>query len=877
MKKLFLLLILLAGMSQAQTTVAPFISPAQQFFDNSGLPLNGGKVCTFAAGTTTPLATYSDNGVTTNANPVILDSAGRATIYLQNASYKIVIAASTANSSCVPAIKTQDNVSWANIGSTVTSLTANGTVQIIPSTAATSGANQTGPNTQFCGNYWTGAASAADCWTLADILGTGSNPTSTLTLTHSGSSGASTFSAPQFTGGSTSNPNVFNVSTFTSLTSAYAVQVTGTNSISTSGLVTTPTLTVSTSETVTQPTIKTGANQLNQSVGVPIESFDDWSRQAIFGTGIIPGKWSSISSNFPLGNDNPIMGTGPSDIPIRHIDLNAQCQGTITSGSEQNCILQIPAPIAGTFSATGNASGGTLAGGTNYFIKATWTACTAYTYLPSGLQNPTCTLGGETTASPELQVTTPTCSVANTCSITVTFVGVYPSPVPDIYPGIGAYSLYSSSTTGNEKLMIANHDVHTSYTMTAVGGGASPPVSNTALFPTSELSSASRNGIVLERGCDTGNNCAATNKTEFLTAGTLNSLSSGQWAVNGANAIHIFAAKNHAVAPFDVSQVGSTILHGDNFFLMSDRPLGAGGVSHNAPIIIYDSTNTEAARWPTDIGTGNIYPDWMWEFNSPITGKNGATSDVVVRSYKSGSFFRVQSFNAGGATGVDLFTVNDNGAVIVPAGNFTVSAGQIFGSWNSGSASAATAGTQRMASTDLGDTWNNNAGTANLSIAKNTNDILTWAGIPTYAFVTGDQTITAGSLTAIPGLSWTMPANAALKAPFSCHLLYSQATAAASDSFGIQDVTVAPTSLMAKGQVYTSATALTAGNLPALTTTTATAIVTFTPSAATTVWNADLDGFIEQPSNASTSVVQIMAQFTTNNGTIKRGSFCRVF
>lgn len=143
--------------------------------------------------------------------------------------------------------------------------------------------------------------------------------------------------------------------------------------------------------------------------------------------------------------------------------------------------------------------------------------------------------------------------------------------------------------------------------------------------------------------------------------------------------------------------------------------------------------------------------------------------------------------------------------------------------------------------------------------------------------VTTDQTITAGaSLAAIPGLSFTMPASMAVNVPFSCHLLYSQATAAASDSFGIQDVTVAPTNLMAKAQAYISASTFTAGNLPALTTTTATAIVTFTPSAAATVWNADIDGFIEQPSNASTSVVQIMAQFTTNNGTIKRGSFCTV-
>lgn len=146
--------------------------------------------------------------------------------------------------------------------------------------------------------------------------------------------------------------------------------------------------------------------------------------------------------------------------------------------------------------------------------------------------------------------------------------------------------------------------------------------------------------------------------------------------------------------------------------------------------------------------------------------------------------------------------------------------------------------------------------------------------------VTADFTLAANtSLQAITGLSWTMPANTALNVGFSCHLLYSQATAAVADQFGIQDVTVAPTSLMAKAQAYISASTFTAANVPALTTTTATPIVTFTPTAITTIWNADIDGMIEQPSNASTSVVQIMAQQSNSADllTVKRGSFCRVW
>lgn len=49
-----------------------------QFLDNSGNPLTGGKIYTYAAGTTTPQTTYtSRTGLIPNANPIILDAAGR--------------------------------------------------------------------------------------------------------------------------------------------------------------------------------------------------------------------------------------------------------------------------------------------------------------------------------------------------------------------------------------------------------------------------------------------------------------------------------------------------------------------------------------------------------------------------------------------------------------------------------------------------------------------------------------------------------------------------------------------------------------------------------------------------------------------------------
>lgn len=66
--------------------------PKAQFFDSNGNPLNAGKVYTYAAGTTTPLASYtSSTAGVSNSNPVILDSAGRANIWLGSSSYKIVL------------------------------------------------------------------------------------------------------------------------------------------------------------------------------------------------------------------------------------------------------------------------------------------------------------------------------------------------------------------------------------------------------------------------------------------------------------------------------------------------------------------------------------------------------------------------------------------------------------------------------------------------------------------------------------------------------------------------------------------------------------------------------------------------------------------
>jgi microcystin-dependent protein len=49
-----------------------------QFFTTTGQPLAGGKIYTYQAGSSTPLATYTENtGATANANPIVLGTDGR--------------------------------------------------------------------------------------------------------------------------------------------------------------------------------------------------------------------------------------------------------------------------------------------------------------------------------------------------------------------------------------------------------------------------------------------------------------------------------------------------------------------------------------------------------------------------------------------------------------------------------------------------------------------------------------------------------------------------------------------------------------------------------------------------------------------------------
>jgi hypothetical protein len=76
--------------------ISPIGGAGWQFFDNNGVPLTGGLIYTYQAGTSTPQASYTSAlGNIAHSNPIVLDAAGRVPggeIWLSiGLSYKFVI------------------------------------------------------------------------------------------------------------------------------------------------------------------------------------------------------------------------------------------------------------------------------------------------------------------------------------------------------------------------------------------------------------------------------------------------------------------------------------------------------------------------------------------------------------------------------------------------------------------------------------------------------------------------------------------------------------------------------------------------------------------------------------------------------------------
>jgi hypothetical protein len=150
--------------------MAVFLSPvggvAAQFFTNTGAVLTGGKIYTYAAGTTTPAVTYtSSGGGVAQPNPIVLDAAGRVPsggeIWLTDGIiYKFVLKDSTdvliatydnitgINSNSV-SYTNQQEIQTATAGQTVFNLGISYQVATNSLSVFVDGVNQYGPGAQY--------------------------------------------------------------------------------------------------------------------------------------------------------------------------------------------------------------------------------------------------------------------------------------------------------------------------------------------------------------------------------------------------------------------------------------------------------------------------------------------------------------------------------------------------------------------------------------------------------------------------------------------------------------------------------------------------------------------------------------------------------
>lgn len=120
----------------------------QQYFSNAGLPLVGGKLYTYAAGTNTPKTTWADAGqVAANTNPIILDSRGEALVYWDAAAaYKVQLQDALGN-----VLWTVDNLSAPSSSTSAGSVTVVTGDGVTDNTAAVQAAVAVGKPILFVG------------------------------------------------------------------------------------------------------------------------------------------------------------------------------------------------------------------------------------------------------------------------------------------------------------------------------------------------------------------------------------------------------------------------------------------------------------------------------------------------------------------------------------------------------------------------------------------------------------------------------------------------------------------------------------------------------------------------------------------------------
>jgi len=329
--------------------LSPLAGAGWQFFDDNGDPLTGGLLYTYAAGTTTPLATYTDStGATPNTNPIVLDSAGRVTaqVFLTTgSSYKFVL-----QTSASVTIWTKDNIDGIP-ESSITSLRLNGSTSgyVDLQTVPVAGANTitfpaaTGtvlldPNTAFTGTSTFETISATK-----DISGRTLNASGSITVgSYLYGSGTGQFKIPEgttaqragsFTGIGSITATTLSLSSVSAGTAYVGATITGTGVTAgtritafVTGTGGAGTYTVSASQTVASTTITDQAVAGMMRYNSTLSTFEGYSA----------GNWGSIGGGATGGGSDAVFNLNDKTITTSYTiasTKNANSVGPLTINS----------------------------------------------------------------------------------------------------------------------------------------------------------------------------------------------------------------------------------------------------------------------------------------------------------------------------------------------------------------------------------------------------------------------------------------------------------------------------------------------------------------------------------------------------------------
>ncbi len=154
------------------TKSVPFLNPIKRFVDESGNPLAGGKVYTYASDSSTPQATYTDPALTVgteNENPIILDDDGQCVMWMLPMTYRIELQdANGVVQEGYPIDGVPGSIWPGAIGAQVTTTPAANANSLAHQFTATMNKASTGVHALFAANYFAAPTITAGGATLTE-------------------------------------------------------------------------------------------------------------------------------------------------------------------------------------------------------------------------------------------------------------------------------------------------------------------------------------------------------------------------------------------------------------------------------------------------------------------------------------------------------------------------------------------------------------------------------------------------------------------------------------------------------------------------------------------------------------------------------------